>query len=110
MKLRWPPVNWASRIKTQKFGPGYTQSYHPSALAVQPRVAKPNSNTSIRIPIPHMKFDPYMDIWVETSPRPSPMLTVTLQLHKEIYDRLKIQKPTANLLCRPQIGQATTPP
>ena len=38
------------------------------------------------------------------------MLTVTLQLHKETYERLNIQKPTANPSSKPQNGQATTPP
>ena len=47
-----------------KLGPGHPQSYQPSGLAAQPRVAKPNSNTSIRIPMPHMEFNPYLAIWV----------------------------------------------
>ena len=93
-----------------KLRPGHPQSYHSSGLAVQPRVAKPNSNTSARIPMPHIEFDPYLATWVETSPRPSPKLKMTLQLHKNTYERLNIQKPTANPSCRPKMGQAKTPP
>ena len=48
----------------------------------------------------HMEFDP---------PKPSPMLPVPLQLHKETYEHLKVWKPTAYPPNESQVCQVTAP-
>ena len=59
-------------------------------MAAQPPVTRFDSNASVKTPMPHMEFDPYMANWVKTAPKPSPTLPVALQLHEETYMRLKV--------------------
>ena len=93
-----------------KLRPEDPESYHLSGLPAQPQVAKTNSNTSVKTPMPHMEFDPYIDNPVQTTLRLSPRLPVALRLHEETYVRLNAQRPTAHPQCRPQVGHITMPP
>ena len=76
----------------------------------QPHVAKPNSNTSVRIPMPHMEFDPYLATWVETFPRPSPTLPVPLQLTKRPMSASMFRGPRPTPYADPRLARLQLPP
>ena len=57
-----------------------------------------------------MELDPYTANWVEASPKSSPILPVTLQLHVETYRLIRVQRPTAQHPSKPEVGRATAPP
>ena len=58
----------------------------------------------------HMEFNPNLINWVETSPKQSLTLPVTLQLHDHTYVRLNVQRSMTHPRCKPQAGQATASP
>ena len=99
-----------TRKLSQQNQPGDPQSSHRSSSRAQPQVATTISNMTVQFPMPHFEFDPYLANWEQTTPRPPSTLQVALQLHEKTYTHLNAQKPTDHPPCRPQDGQATTPP
>ena len=95
---------------SQQNHPGDPQSSHRSGSPAQPQVSKTISNTTVQFPTLHFEFDPYLANRVQTSPRPPSMPLVALRLHEKSYAHLNGHKPMDHPPCKPQIGQATTPP